>query len=48
MAVSRSWGSFFVGVLKIGALPFGIYIKAPDFGKLPYGSGRCFEFAAGL
>ena len=30
MAVSINWGSFFVGVLVIRALLFGVDIRAPD------------------
>ena len=33
MAVAVNWGSFFVTVLLTSALLFGVYIRAPDFGK---------------
>ena len=35
MAVSTNWVGTFVGVLTIRALLLGVYIKAPDFWKLP-------------
>ena len=34
MAVSVNWGSFFLGVLIMKALLFGVYVRAPDFWKL--------------
>ena len=37
MAVSIKWGLLFVGALRIKALLFGVYMRAPDFGKLSYG-----------
>ena len=40
MAVSITWGALFVGFLLIRAVLFGVYIGAPDFRKLPYGSAK--------
>ena len=36
VAVSMNWGVRFAGVLSIGALLVGVFIRASDFGKLPY------------
>ena len=36
LAVSINWGGLFLGVLRIRALLFWIYIRAPDFWKLPF------------
>ena len=33
--VSRKGGVFWVGVIRVRALTFGVYIRAPDFWKLP-------------
>ena len=35
MVVSIDWGSFFVGVLFIRALSFGVHIGPPIFGNFP-------------
>ena len=43
MAVSINWGSFLVGVLRIGALLVGVFIRALIFWKLPY-QGRTWVF----
>ena len=40
MDVSIKWGVLLVGVLRVRALLFGIYIRAPVFWKLPYGCGN--------
>ena len=32
MAVSVNWGILFAGVLVIGALPLGVYVRALIFG----------------
>ena len=37
MGVSPKMSILFVGVLITNALPFGAYIRATDFWKLPYG-----------
>ena len=36
MAVSTNWEPLVVGIPVTIALPFGVYIRAPDFWKLPY------------
>ena len=34
-------GGPFLGVLNIRAIPFGVFIRAPDFWKLLFGFGEC-------
>ena len=36
IAVSTSWGSVFVGVLRIRGLLGGVFVRAPDFRRRPH------------
>ena len=48
MDVSTKLGVLFVGVVRIKALLFGVYITDPVFVRLPYALGNLIKVFEGL